>query len=108
MTQYLVIQTRDRFGADSGSTGGLAQNLADNGDDVTVFLAQNAVLSSRAAAGRAAPVRALVENARVMVDDFSLAERGIGRDELVGGVEVAQMSDAVEVMTTPGCRAIWQ
>ena len=108
MAQYLVIQTRDRFGSDNGSTAGLVQNLAENGDDVTVYLAQNAVFSSRAEAGRSAPVKSLVKSARVMVDDFSLAERGIRRDELVAGVEVAQMSDAVEVMTAPGCRAIWQ
>ena len=108
MAHYLVIQTRDRFGPDSGSTSGLAQNLADNGDDVTVYLAQNAVLSTRSEAQRSAPVKALVKSARVMVDDFALAERGIRREELVEGVEVAQMSDAIEVMTASGCRAIWQ
>ena len=48
MAEYLLIESRDPFESnDVGYYYAMARRLADSGNQVTLFLAQNGVLSAR-------------------------------------------------------------
>jgi len=105
---YLVIHTRDPLaGGRDGGVDPLVEALAA-GAPTTVVLAQNAVLAARRGSGAAESVARLASSARVLADDFSLHERGIRADELVGGVVPAAMEEVVDLLMAGGCRAIWR
>jgi sulfur transfer complex TusBCD TusB component (DsrH family) len=105
-TQYVMIETRDPFGPDGLTTPELASELSA-GAQVTVYLAQNAVLAVRKSATAAAPLTALSGKAAVWADDFSLRERGIRDDELAAGVQRASMDPLVDLILQPGCKVFW-
>jgi sulfur relay (sulfurtransferase) complex TusBCD TusD component (DsrE family) len=107
MSKYLLIESRDPFEtADVGYAYELAQNLVKAGNTVTLFLVQNGVLPARKSAksdALAALARAGVE---VLADEFSLRERGIATERLVGGVKAAPL-DVVVDQLAEGRKAIW-
>jgi sulfur transfer complex TusBCD TusB component (DsrH family) len=108
MASYLFIEARDPFDSgDSHHIYDLAGGLADNGDDVTVYLVQNGVLPTRAASNKAPLVSTLAGKATVLADDFSLRERGITSDELVSGVAASTVDDLVDLITDDGRKVIW-
>ncbi len=78
MTGYLLIESRDPFESnDVGYYYGLARGLVEAGNQVTLFLIQNAVLAARPSA-QAPQLRALIGSGiKVLADDFALKERGI-------------------------------
>jgi hypothetical protein len=78
VAKYLLIESRDPFEAnDVGYYYELARGLADAGNEVTLFLVQNAVLAARPAA-QVPQLHALIGSGlTVLADDFSLKERGI-------------------------------
>jgi len=73
MTDYLLIESRDPFESnDVGYYYELARGLVDAGNQVTLFLVQNAVLAVRPMA-QAPKLQALVSSGvRIFADDFSL------------------------------------
>ena len=104
---YLIIETRDPFGRTGvGGSDPLVHALTE-GATTTVVLAQNAVLGARRESSAAAGLTRLAARARVLADDFSLRERGIGADELAPGVAVTTMDELVELITVPGCKVLW-
>ena len=91
--KYLLIETRDPFdSSDVQRSYDLAGGLADEKNDVTVFLVQNGVLPAR----RGSLSELLTNTARagveVLADDFSLRERGIAANRLAEGVKAASLS----------------
>lgn len=107
MGKYLVIESRDPFESrESDRCYELARGLADEGNEVTVFLVQNGVLPAR----RSTLSDQLTELSRagveVLADDFSLRERGIGRDRLAEGVRPAPI-DTVTDLLAEGRKAFW-
>jgi len=108
MAKYLWIESRDPFESKAVEHDwDTVESLAKEGNEVTLFLVQNGVLPARRspASGRLGELaRAGVE---VLADDFSLRERGIGRDRLAEGVEPAAI-DAVEDQLGEGRKAIWR
>ena len=75
------------------------------GSDVTLFLVQNGVLPARAGADGDALHEALAAGVEVLVDDFSLRERGIGERDVARGVKpapidvvAARLADAWKVL----------
>jgi predicted peroxiredoxin len=106
--QYVFIESRDPFESpDTGFVADAAAALRDRGRAVTVFLLQNGVLATRAAA-RGSQVPRLVEaGVRVLADDFSLRERGIVADELGAGVQEAPIATLVDLMVQPGTKTLW-
>ena len=107
MAKYFLIETRDPF--ESGDVGfyhDLARGLAGEGNQVTLYLVQNGVLSARPGAratGFDELVRAGVE---VLADDFSLRERGISAGRLQAGIKPSPLDVVVDGLAE-GCKVIW-
>ena len=105
MAKYLFIETRDPFEyRDVDQTWNLAVELGKKGDDVVMFLVQNAVLASR----KNAQVNTLNDaNVKVYADDLSLAERGIKADALRDGISVADVDALTDLIMEDGRKPIW-
>ena len=105
MAQYLLIESRDPFESnDVGYYYDLAKGLVEGGNEVTLFLAQNGVLSARPSA-QAAALSALAQSGvTVLADDFSLQERGIAR--LAEGVAAASIEVVVDHLAA-GHKTLW-
>ncbi len=95
MGEYLLIELRDPFESnDVGYYCELARGLAEAGNQVTLFLVQNAVLAARPSA-QAPQLRALAgSGVRILADDFALKERGMTR--LLDGVQIAPIDIVVD------------
>jgi hypothetical protein len=107
MADFLLIESRDPFtSGEAGFCQDLSRRLAAAGDRVTLFLVENGVLPARA--GVASPWLTELAQAgvEVLVDDFSLRERGIALDRLQPGVKPAAI-DLVIDRLAEGCKAIW-
>jgi hypothetical protein len=105
MAEYLLIESRDPFESnDVGYYYDLARGLVEAGNQVTLFLIQNAVLAVRKTA-RAPKLQALVGSGlKVYADDFALKERGI--TALLDGVEIAPIDIVVNHMEA-GHKTLW-
>src|SRR5262245_1505270 len=106
--RYVFIESRDPIASStSGFVANTATALRDRGRPVTVFLVQNAVLAARAGA-RGSTVGALAaRGVEVLVDDFSLRERGIEAGDMPPGVREASIDALVDLLTEPGTKAVW-
>jgi len=107
MGQYLLVETRDPFeSADVRTMYGLATQLAEENNDVAVFLVQNGVLATRRASSAGPEIGRLAQRVTVYADDFSLRERGIRPDELADGVHQSGMDELVDLITS-GRKVMW-
>jgi predicted peroxiredoxin len=108
MSRYLFIESRDPFESrDVQFVVETATTLKRSGNDVTVFLVQNGVLAARADASISHLPMLVEEGIRLLADDFSLGERGIGVSELTAGVKESGIDTLVDMLTQEGTRAIW-
>ena len=105
MAGYLLIESRDPFESnDVGYYYGLARGLVEAGNQVTLFLVQNAVLAARPSA-QAPQLQALIGSGiKVLADDFALKERGITK--LLDGVEIAPIETVVNPLEA-GHKTLW-
>ena len=95
MAQYLLIESRDPFESkDVDYYYDLAKGLVEGGNEVTLFLVQNGVLSARPSAHSAALGALAQSGVTVLADDFSLQERGIAK--LAEGVAAAPIDVVVD------------
>ena len=107
MRGYLLIESRDPFESTGAArTCELAIQLRAAGHDVALFLVQNGVLAVRGGARRTELDTVLGTKIEVLADDFSLRERGIAPDNLIGGVKAAPIDTVVERMAA-GWNALW-
>jgi len=105
MAQYLLIESRDPFESnDVGYYYDLAKGLVEGGNQVTLFLAQNGVLSARPSAHSAALSALARSGVTVLADDFSLHERGITK--LAEGVAAASIDVIVDHLAA-GHKTLW-
>jgi sulfur relay (sulfurtransferase) complex TusBCD TusD component (DsrE family) len=105
MAEYLLIESRDPFESnDVGYYYELAQGLVESGNQVTLFLAQNGVLSARQSKHSAALAALARSGVKVLADDFSLQERGITR--LAEGVASASIEVVVDHLAA-GNKTLW-
>ena len=105
MTEYLLIETRDPFESnDVGYYYDLAKGLVAGGNQVTLFLVQNGVLSARPSAHAAALSALARSGVTVLADDFSLQERGIAK--LAEGVAAAPIEVVVDHLAA-GHKTLW-
>jgi sulfur relay (sulfurtransferase) complex TusBCD TusD component (DsrE family) len=105
MAEYLLIESRSPFESnDVGYYYDLARGLMEAGNQVTLFLTQNAVLAARPAA--ATPeLRALISaGSKVLADDFALKERGITK--LLDGIQIAPIEIVVDHLEA-GHKTLW-
>jgi sulfur transfer complex TusBCD TusB component (DsrH family) len=108
MAKYLVIESRDPFdSADVQNLYELAGGLADQADELSVYLVQNGVLPTRRESAAAGQVSALARKATVLADDFSLRERGISQDDLVDGIGVGTVDTLVDLLAEDGRKVLW-
>jgi sulfur relay (sulfurtransferase) complex TusBCD TusD component (DsrE family) len=107
MAGYVLIESRDPFESnDVAYCYELAASLAGDGQPVTLFLVQNGVLPARSST-RTPALEALARaGVRVLADDFSLRERGIGRERLAPCVEPAPI-DVVTEHLAGGAKVLW-
>ena len=107
MASYLLIESRDPF-----SHGGvarnyeLAANLKKSGDEVTLFLVQNGVLSARKGSAATGLADVVARGVQVLSDEFSMRERGIAEDALLDGVMSAPLDTVVDQLAE-GRKALW-
>ncbi len=107
MAKYLLIESRDTFEAkDVTRYYDLAKGLKQDGNDVTLFLVQNGVLSAREASQTNGLADVANAGVKVLADDFSLRERGIGKDRLVSGVTPAPLETVIDAMAD-GSKMLW-
>ena len=105
MAQYLLIESRDPFESnDVGYYYDLAKGLVEGGNQVTLFLAQNGVLSARTSVKSAALSALARSGVTVLADNFSLQERGIGK--LAEGVAAASIEVVVDHLAA-GHKTLW-
>jgi sulfur transfer complex TusBCD TusB component (DsrH family) len=106
MAQYLLIESRDPFESnDVPYYYDLAWGLVAAGNQVTLFLAQNGVLSARPSSTHSATLIALARSGlTVLADDFSLQERGITK--LAEGVTAASIDVVVDHLAA-GHKTLW-
>ena len=105
MAGYLLIESRDPFESnDVGYYYGLARGLVEAGNQVTLFLVQNAVLAVRPSA-QVPRLQALIGSGiKVLADDFALKERGI--TNLRDGVAIAPIETVVDHLEA-GHKTLW-
>ena len=105
MAEYLLIESRDPFESNDVSYYyDLASGLVESGNQVTLFLAQNGVLSARPSAHSAALSALAQSGVTVLADDFSLQERGIAK--LAEGVTAAPIEVVVDHLAA-GHKTLW-
>ena len=105
MAEYLLIESRDPFESnDVGYYYELARGLVESGNQVTLFLAQNGVLSARPSAHSDALSALVRSGVTVLADDFSLQERGIAN--LAEGVNPASIDVVVDHLAA-GHKTLW-
>ncbi len=109
MANYLLVESRDPFEyGDVGYFTGVASDLAGAGNDVTLFLIQNAVLMSRKGVAGDPLASCLSSNKiDVKADEFSLKERGIGAASMAAGVTASDVDELVDLLTQDGIKAVW-
>jgi hypothetical protein len=105
VSEYLLIESRDPFESnDVGYYYELARGLADAGNQVTVFLIQNAVLAVRPSA-QTPTLQALVGfGIKILADEFALKQRGI--THLLDGIEAAPIEIVVDHLEA-GHKTLW-
>jgi sulfur relay (sulfurtransferase) complex TusBCD TusD component (DsrE family) len=104
---YLLIASRDPFGyASARSCYALAEQLAGEGQRVTLFLVQNGVLPARQGVSSSELAALARGGVRVAADEFSLRERGIDLARLAPGVEPASLDLVVDALAQ-GAKTLW-
>ena len=107
MAKYTLIASRDPFESKgSAEYFQLATDLKRDGNDVTVFLVQNAVLGARKGPAVTELTKLTSAGVSVLADSFSLRERGIGGDRLAAGVRTSEIDVIVDHMAE-GRKVVW-
>lgn len=109
MSKYLLVESRDPFETpDSRQLLELADSLGREGNEVTVYLIQNAVLATRSAAKVEGLDKLLVtDGVQILADDYSLQERGIDGTDLAAGVGISNMDQLVDLIVEGGPKVVW-
>ena len=106
MAKYLLIQSRSPFeSGDAPYLYTLVQELLDCGNEITLYLVQNGVLSARRGA-KELGLATIAPSITVMADDFSLAERSMTGEQLIAAVTVGSMDVVVDALAH-GDKVIW-
>ena len=108
MARYVLVESRDPFESnDVPYFYGLAADLAGNGEEVTLFLVQNGALATRKEATNNPLGGVLERKVEVLVDTFSLKERGILKSEMDPAVRLAVMDDLIDRIMEAGTKVLW-
>lgn len=105
MTDYLLIESRSES-SDIDYSSKMASQLVGHGHGVTLFLVQNGVLRARRGAKASGLDAAASAGVKLLADDFSLRERGIGADQLRAQITPAPLETVVDELAR-GAKAMW-
>ena len=109
MSRYVLVESRDPFESrDVTYFYSLAKDLAAKGEQVTLFLVQNGAFASRKG-GKENPLAGVVDSkVEVLVDAFSLKERGIPDSERLPGARPADIGELLDkIMAQEGTKVLW-
>ena len=107
MAKYLLIESRDPFDSnDVTFCYDLATGLKKDGNEVTLFLVQNAVLPARPSTKSKMLSEVAKAGVEILADDFSLRERGIKSDRLAEGINSAPLETVIDQMAE-GRKVLW-
>jgi hypothetical protein len=107
LSKYLLIESRDPWGSgESRYFYDLAVELAARGHGVVLFLVQDGVLSVRKGSSSTLVQKAIDARVRVLLDDFSLRERGIDDGERTSGTAVSNVGALVDLLAE-GRKTMW-
>lgn len=107
MSKYLLISSRDPFESkDAEQFYELARSLAREKHTVSLYLVQNGVLPARKSERTQLLTSLLADGVEVLVDEFSLKERGIVADRLGEGLRSAPL-DVVIDQLAEGRKTLW-
>ena len=109
MPGYLLIESRDPFeSAGTSHFMELARSLAKEAKEgpVTLFLVENGVLPARRCEASKAFAALAKGGVEILADEFSLRERGIGRECMQPEVKPASLDVVIERMAE-GRKALW-
>ena len=109
MSRYVLVESRDPFESrDVSYFYGLARDLAARGEQVILFLVQNGALASRKDAKGNPLIGVLGSDVEVLVDSFSLSERGIQSTERLPGVKPSDIDELVhKIMAEERTKVLW-
>jgi hypothetical protein len=108
MASYLFIESRDPFESkDTQFVEEIASALKQRGNTVTVFFVQNGVFAARARARVSSVDRLAQAGVTLLVDDFSLGERGIEVNELHASMQPSSIEALVDSLAQENTKAIW-
>jgi predicted peroxiredoxin len=107
MANYILINSENclhstsRYGCID-----IAMKLAGEGNKVSVFLTQNAVLNTRAPAFKRQLAKFRSTGIKLIADEFALRERGIKREELDDNIKTSPIDYVVDRLAA-GDKAVW-
>jgi sulfur transfer complex TusBCD TusB component (DsrH family) len=108
VSNYVFIESRSPLESpDDSFLADTAASLKRRGNDVTVFLVQNAVLAARKLARESELPRLLESGITVLADDFSLRERGIQSGECAANLKIVAIDHLVDLLVQENTKAIW-
>ena len=108
MTEYCLVESRDPFeSGDVAFTYELAVALAQPGNEVVLFLVQNGVLAARREANPNLAITAAAPSVSVLVDDYSLRERGISQADILDTTVPASLETVVDALAR-GVKTVWR
>jgi predicted peroxiredoxin len=97
--QFLFIESRDPFeGRGPAKMLEFASELASGGDDVTVFLVQDAVSQLRTEECSKRLAALSRDGVHILADEFSARERGMRIDGMRTGVVMAPVETVIDLM----------
>jgi len=107
MQSYLLIESRDPFESRGlRNASELATRSPRTGPRSRSFCSENAVLASRSAARVRELDKFAKAGVRVLADEFSLRERGIGSEQIAATVKAVPIGTLVEELVA-GARRFW-
>jgi sulfur relay (sulfurtransferase) complex TusBCD TusD component (DsrE family) len=109
MASYILIESRDPFECnDVGYFYGLAADLVEKGEQVTLFLVENGTLAARKDAKDNPLGKALERNVVVLADAFSVQERGIQAQERNPAIKLSSIDALVGlILAEEGTKVLW-
>ena len=107
MGTYILIESRDPFESRDQFVSEMATALRQRGNEVTVFLVQNAVLATRRNVHSSYLAQLVDSGVTLLADDFSLCERGILSAELQSGIRPSSIEVLVSALIQENTKAIW-
>ena len=107
MAKYTLIASRDPIESrEAEKYCALAGDLVRAGNEVTLFLVQNAVLGARKGAMTSTLSTLAGGGVAVLADSFSLRERGITAQGMATGIRAAELDVVVDHMAA-GHKVLW-